>query len=227
VGKIAGRQAFAERRFHGAWTPSRFDVTRSARMRELLARYPSGRLLDVGCYDGQLIARVAPMHTWIAGVDISHGALCQAHTRGVRAVRAQVEAMLPFADASFSTIVAAEVIEHVFDTEAFLAELRRVLAPDGRLLLTTPNLVALSGRAKLLLGKSPHNVEFDASPGTSGHIRYFTFDTLELLLRRIGLEPIGRWTNVVHFSILGSSELVGRFRPSLGHTLISVAVRRN
>ena len=196
-------------------------------MRELLARYPSGRLLDVGCYDGQLIARVAPMHTWIVGVDISHGALCQAHTRGVRAVRAQVEAMLPFADASFSTIVAAEVIEHVFDTEAFLAELRRVLAPDGRLLLTTPNLVALSGRAKLLLGKSPHNVEFDASPGTSGHIRYFTFDTLELLLRRIGLEPIGRWTNVVHFSILGSSELVGRFRPSLGHTLISIAVRRN
>jgi 2-polyprenyl-3-methyl-5-hydroxy-6-metoxy-1,4-benzoquinol methylase len=196
-------------------------------MRELLAHCAAGRLLDVGCYDGQLIAQVAPPHAWIAGVDISHGALRQAHARGVCAVRAQAEAMLPFADASFSTVVAAEVIEHVFDTEAFLAELRRVLEPNGRLLLTTPNLVALSGRAKLLLGKSPHNVEFDASPGTSGHIRYFTFDTLESLLRRVGLEPIGRWTNVVHFSVLGSSELAGRLRPSLGHTLISVAVRRD
>ena len=66
-------------------------------------------------------------------------------------------------------------------------------------------------------------MEFDASPGTSGHIRYFTFGTLELLLRRVGLQPLGRWTNVAHFSVLGSSELVGRLRPSLGHTLISVA----
>ena len=38
-----------------------------------------------------------------------------------------------------------------------------------------------------------------------------------------GLEPLGRWTNVAHFSVLGSSELVGRLRPTLGHTLISVA----
>jgi SAM-dependent methyltransferase len=227
VEERVGRQAFAERRFHGAWTPSRFDVTRAARMRELLARDVAGRLLDVGCYDGQLIARVAPPHCWLAGVDISLAALRQARARGVRGVRAQVEATLPFADACFSTVIAAEVIEHVFDTEAFLADLRRVLAPGGRLLITTPNLVALSGRAKLLLGKSPQNVEFDASPGTSGHIRYFTFDTLELLLRRVGLEPMGRWTNVVHFSILGSSELVGRLRPSLGHTLITVAVRRD
>jgi 2-polyprenyl-3-methyl-5-hydroxy-6-metoxy-1,4-benzoquinol methylase len=196
-------------------------------MRELLARDAAGRLLDVGCYDGQLIVQVAPAGAWIVGVDISLGALRQAQARGVHGVRAQVESALPFADASFSTIVAAEVIEHVFDTEAFLAELRRVLVPNGRLLLTTPNLVALSGRAKLLVGKSPQNVEFDASPGTSGHIRYFTFDTLELLLRRVGLEPIGRWTNVVHFSVFGSSEFVGRLRPSLGHTLISVAVRRD
>jgi hypothetical protein len=89
--------------------------------------------------------------------------------------------------------------------------------------LTTPNLVALSGRAQVLLGRSPHNVEFDAGPETSGHIRYFTFDTLELVERRAGLLPRGRWTNVAHFSVLGSSELVGRLRPSLGHTLISVA----
>jgi hypothetical protein len=76
---------------------------------------------------------------------------------------------------------------------------------------------------QLVLGRSPHNVEFDASPQTSGHIRYFTFATLELLERRAGLRPLGRWTNVAHFSVLGSSELVGRLRPSLGHTLISVA----
>lgn len=190
----------------------------------MLRGRPAGRVLDVGCYDGQFTRQVLPAAvTGIVGVDVSSAALRAATARGLRPVRAQLETGLPFADESFATVIAAEIVEHVFDTEAVLAELARVVAPNGWLALTTPNLVALSGRAQLLLGRSPHNVEFDASPGTSGHIRYFTFDTLERLLERVGLEPIGRWTNVVHFSVLGPSELVGRMLPSLGHTLISVA----
>jgi 2-polyprenyl-3-methyl-5-hydroxy-6-metoxy-1,4-benzoquinol methylase len=218
----ASRQEFAERRFAHAWTPSRFDLTRAVRLREVLASRPHGTLLDVGCYDGQFISRVVDGDQ-VIGLDVSHSALRQARERGVRAVRGQVEAGLPFVSNSFATVVAAEVIEHVFDTQAVLQELGRLLEPGGWLALTTPNLVALSGRAQLLLGRSPRNVEFDAGPGTSGHIRYFTFDTLELLLRRAGLQPLGRWTNVAHFSVLGSSEWVGRLRPSLGHTLISVS----
>jgi 2-polyprenyl-3-methyl-5-hydroxy-6-metoxy-1,4-benzoquinol methylase len=181
----------------------------------------------VGCYDGQLISQVVDRRGGdkIVGLDVSHTALRAAACRGLSAVRAQVEASLPFASEAFATVVAAEVIEHVFDTQAVVNELSRVLRPGGWLALTTPNLVALSGRAQLLLGRSPHNVEFDASQETSGHIRYFTFDTLELLLRRAGLTPLGRWTNVAHFSVLGSSELVGRLRPGLGHTLISLAVK--
>jgi 2-polyprenyl-3-methyl-5-hydroxy-6-metoxy-1,4-benzoquinol methylase len=191
----------------------------------VLAERPPGRVLDVGCYDGQFISRVIDQRhgeTRI-GMDISHAALRQVLSRGLFGVRAQLEAALPFRSESFATVIAAEIIEHVFDTQAVLRELARVLEPGGWLALTTPNLVALSGRAQLVLGRSPHNVEFDAGPGTSGHIRYFTFATLELLLRRAGLTPRGRWTNVAHFSKLGSSELVGRLRPSLGHTLISLA----
>jgi SAM-dependent methyltransferase len=192
-------------------------------VRAVLARRPAGRLLDVGCYDGQFIAQVLPSTHSVVGVDVSARALRAARGRGVLGVRAQVERSLPFVDDGFATVVAAEVIEHVFDTQAVVNELARVLRPGGWLVVTTPNLVALSGRAQLLLGRSPHNVEFDASPGTSGHIRYLTFDTLETLLRGAGLRPLGRWTNMAHFSVLGSSEIVGRLRPSLGHTLISVA----
>ena len=216
------RQAFAETRFAHAWTPSRFDLTRAARLRRVLQDRPPGQVLDVGCYDGQFISQVVDGGP-IVGLDVSHTALRAATQKGLAAVRSQVEATLPFRDASFATVVAAELIEHVFDTQAVIVELARVLLPGGWLALTTPNLVALSGRAQLLLGRSPHNVEFDASPGTSGHIRYFTFDTLEVLLRRAGLSPLGRWTTVAHFSVLGSSELVGRLRPGLGHTLISLA----
>jgi 2-polyprenyl-3-methyl-5-hydroxy-6-metoxy-1,4-benzoquinol methylase len=217
------RQTFAEARFAHPWTPSRFDRTRATRLGKVLAERPAGPLLDIGCYDGQFITRVVRGHQQLVGLDVSHSALRAAAGRGLSPVRAQVEAALPFHSESFATVLAAEVIEHVFDTERFLGEAARVLKPGGWLAITTPNLVALSGRAQLLLGRSPHNVEFDASPGTSGHIRYFTFDTLECLLKRAGLQPLGRWTNVVHFSVLGSSQLLGRLRPELGHTLISVS----
>ena len=153
----------------------------------LLEKRPRGWLLDVGCYDGQFISSVVDAgERHIVGLDVSNSALAAAARRGLLPVRAQVEAALPFASATFATVVAAEVIEHVFDTQAVVRELARVLMPGGWLALTTPNLVALSGRAQLVLGRSPHNVEFDASPGTSGHIRYFTFDTLEVLLRNAG-----------------------------------------
>lgn len=223
------RQAFAEARFAHAWSPSPFDLARAARLRELLATRPPGRVLDVGCWDGQFFSRIVEARDGKArdglsvGVDVSASALRAALRAGLRPVRAQLEVGLPFVGSSFATVIAAEIVEHVFDTQAVIDELARVLQPRGWLAITTPNLVALSGRAQLLLGRSPRNVEFDASPGTSGHIRYFTFDTLEQLLRRAGLQPLGRWTNVAHFSVLGSSELVGRLRPGLGHTLISLA----
>jgi 2-polyprenyl-3-methyl-5-hydroxy-6-metoxy-1,4-benzoquinol methylase len=216
------RQAFAEQTFARAWTPSHFDLTRARRLRKLLSSRPPGPLLDVGCWDGQFITHVVRDQR-IIGVDVSTSALARARRSGLIPVRAQTELGLPFTDAAFATVVAAEIIEHVFDTEALARELVRLVKPGGWLVITTPNLVALSGRAQFLLGRSPRNIEFDASPGTSGHIRYFTFETLETLLRRVGLKPLGRWTNVAHFSVLGSSELVGRLRAGLGHTLISIA----
>lgn len=226
VGKLAGmgvsRQAFAEQTFARAWSPSHFDLMRARRLRQLLSRRPAGPLLDVGCWDGQFITHVVADQR-VVGVDVSHSALIRARASGVIPVRAQTEVGLPFIKESFATVVAAEIIEHVFDTEALVRELVRIVKPRGWLVITTPNLVALSGRAQFVLGRSPHNIEFDASPGTSGHIRYFTFETLESLLRRARMKPLGRWTNVAHFSVLGSSEVVGRLRPSLGHTLISIA----
>ena len=215
------RQDFAERRFAHAWSASRFDRTRATRLRELLEQRPIGPVLDIGCYDGQFITSL--VHARVVGIDVSREALRAARRRGLGCVRGQVEGTLPFGTGSFATVVAAEVIEHLFDTQTFIDECTRVLKAGGWLAITTPNLVALSGRAQLVLGRSPHNVEFDASPGTSGHIRYFTFATLETLLRRAGLKPLGRWTNVAHFSVLGSSQLVGRLLPGLGHTLISVS----
>jgi len=57
-----------------------------------------------------------------------------------------MEAKLPFDDASLDRVTCVEGIEHVVDRHRTLRELRRILKPDGRLLITTPNLLSLRAR---------------------------------------------------------------------------------
>jgi 2-polyprenyl-3-methyl-5-hydroxy-6-metoxy-1,4-benzoquinol methylase len=62
------------------------------------------------------------------------------------AAAADMEGALPFPDASFDYVACLEGIEHVVDRHKTLREFRRVLAPGGRLVLTTPNLMSLRAR---------------------------------------------------------------------------------
>jgi len=55
----------------------------------------------------------------------------------------------------FGTVVAAEIIEHIDDTDRFLEELKRILTPGGLLVVTTPNLAYWLNRLRLLAGRVP------------------------------------------------------------------------
>jgi SAM-dependent methyltransferase len=59
---------------------------------------------------------------------------------------------MPFADASFETVICLDVIEHVEKDQVFLSEIMRILQPGGRLLLTVPAVPELLGRRDLALG---------------------------------------------------------------------------
>jgi SAM-dependent methyltransferase len=101
---------------------------------ELLAG--ADRVLDVGCGEGQLARRLAVDGSFVAGVDAS-GTQLQAAVHiggGPQYARAMV-GRLPFADASFDAVVVCLVLEHVDDLDGAVAELTRVLRPDGRLAL--------------------------------------------------------------------------------------------
>ena len=105
--------------------------------------YPGAVLLDVACGAGLLApylsgpqARVAGWQH--AGVDLSARSLRQARDHGVAPVQADVF-RLPFADASLHCVVAGEILEHLPDLAAGCAELARVLAPGGVLVIDTLN----------------------------------------------------------------------------------------
>lgn len=98
----------------------------------LFASRLSGRLLDVGC-GSQPYRRYFQKQEYV-GLDLDTEANRQA---GV-ADYFYDGSCFPFPDASYDAVLCNQVLEHVFNPEEFLAEIRRVLKPGGRLLLTVP-----------------------------------------------------------------------------------------
>lgn len=95
---------------------------------------PGMPLLDVAC-GGGLLAPHVPGYVHV-GLDLTASALRVAQGHGVHGVQADAAA-LPFPDAAFPVVVAGEMLEHVDDTDAVVAELCRVLAPGGVVIVDT------------------------------------------------------------------------------------------
>jgi len=155
----------------------------------LLARVnPGERVLDLGCATAELTDALGRAGTRVVGADVSAEALRRARHRhpdlDLRLIAADQE--LPLPDASFDVVWAGEVIEHVLDTAGWLSEVRRVLVPGGRLLLSTP---ALSRVALVAMALSP------AGPGghfdpRGDHVRFYTRASLRELLDDLGFEAV-------------------------------------
>ncbi|WP_033342405.1 methyltransferase domain-containing protein [Catenuloplanes japonicus] len=100
-------------------------------------------LVDVGCGAGLLAPHVRHLGYRHVGVDLTASALAQARAKGLVPVRADA-ARLPLPDAVADVVVAGELLEHVPDLPATVAELCRVLRPGGLLVLDTLNDTLLS-----------------------------------------------------------------------------------
>ncbi|TVQ36456.1 MAG: class I SAM-dependent methyltransferase [Wenzhouxiangella sp.] len=106
-----------------------------ARWRADLVAEARGRVLEVGCGTGLALAAYAERVEFAVGVDPARQSLRRAQRRAHAPVICASAHHLPFADASFDTVVSSLVFCSVPDPMAGLAEIRRVLRPDGQLLM--------------------------------------------------------------------------------------------
>jgi SAM-dependent methyltransferase len=144
---------------------------------------PGDRALDLGCGAGEFTAVLADAGSEVVGVDVAEAALTRARSAHpeLEFRRVPIEGPLPLDDAAFDLVWSSEVIEHVADTARWLSEVRRVLAPGGRLLLTTPS----HGRVRVALG----GVERFSEP-LGDHLHLYTQSSLRTLLDEFAFEDV-------------------------------------
>ncbi|MGK7295893.1 MAG: class I SAM-dependent methyltransferase [Candidatus Wenzhouxiangella sp. M2_3B_020] len=105
------------------------------RWRRSLAELARGRVLEVGCGTGRMLA-LYPDDCEVVGFDPNRESLDRAHRRRSDALLfAGVAEHLPFPDESFDTVACGLVFCGVSDPGQGLAEIHRVLRPDGRLVM--------------------------------------------------------------------------------------------
>ena len=149
---------------------------------EHLARYVwastkvSGRVLDIACgtgYGSRILARAGQ----VTGLDLDARAVATAQTRVPegRFIRAEVPP-IPFDDTAFDWAVCFETIEHIAHDTAFVSELKRVVAPEGQLLISTPNRAMTSPN--------------QARPPNPFHVREYLLPDFETLLRASGFDDL-------------------------------------
>lgn len=191
TGKVADPEVLRSyyRRVHAGhgYTPSEpflFEL-HAAMLRLLeplfLRHFPrGGRVLDAGCGRSLFTEiRADWPFTVVAGdVDLGLVASRKALFPDVRWLLADATP-LPFRDASFDGVFAGELVEHLPEPRAALAEFRRVLRPGGMLLLTTPNRLRLANRA-----------DGSERPYSPDHLSELSFDEVRQALAETGFEVL-------------------------------------
>jgi 2-polyprenyl-3-methyl-5-hydroxy-6-metoxy-1,4-benzoquinol methylase len=149
---------------------------------DLIRDLPAGKVLDVGCSSGEFSVKVRALGHHVTGVDIMEhpevaGRVDEFHL-------ADLDEGLPELGTGYDVIIAADVIEHVRNPKALLQQMTKLLAPNGRLIVSTPNFGHWYARARVVSGTFDYDRRgiLDET-----HLRFFTRRGLYRILEESSL----------------------------------------
>ena len=186
-----------------------FKHSRTGSHVQILAAIRSGtRVLDLGCSQGLLAKPLSAKGVRTTGVDVGPP---ERVSRDLEAYhRRDLEEPLEIPEGrEFDYVVVADVLEHVKNREQLLRSARRYLKPDGRLLISTPNIAIWFYRLSLLAGR------FEYGPRgvlDETHVHLFTQSTFRREVERGGFRILRQRVTSLPFEVLfestGQSRLV-------------------
>jgi SAM-dependent methyltransferase len=147
-------------------------------------------VLDVPAGEGAFAARARE-----SGIEVQCGDLdvSRFKVKGIKCGRVDLNKRWPYASEMFDCVVSIEAIEHLEDPWHLVREANRVLRPDGKLIVTTPNVLSIRSRLSYLLHGYPNYFHYmiERDPGTEkerpvDHINPVGFLELRHILVRNG-----------------------------------------
>jgi len=208
IGFGSGETAFAT---SGYELKESDDSSHSRLLAWLASRQPS-RVLDLGCSDGMIAARLRVAGHEVTGVDIEEQPGVRERTD--QFVAGDLDRGIPDEVGSgFDIVLAADVLEHVRRPEELLADARARLNPGGSIVTSVPNFGHWYPRIRVGLGRFDYDrrglLDHD-------HVRFFTRRSFERLAKRVGLkvrrrEATGVATDVVYRGSRGQASAPGLF----------------
>jgi SAM-dependent methyltransferase len=162
--------------------PWAWETRRALLQREVRA---GERVLDLGCGAGRFLAALKEAGAEPIGVELAEAAAgrARANVPGADVRLVEPDGSLPLGHGDVDLVWCSEVLEHIPDVGHALLEVRRVLKPGGRLLLTVPYHGRLQAAAIALTRFEAH---FDP---LGQHVRFFTRRSLASTLDHAGFAP--------------------------------------
>ena len=164
----------------------RWSSLRGQTRHDLLARISTDArtILEFGCGEAPLGAALKQRQKCrVVGIEIDPKAAAVARKRIDDVYCGDAREIIAIVDEKFDWIIGGDIVEHLDEPWSFLAELRRVAAPSGRLLLSIPNVSNAALVADLIQGRFDY-----VYMGLTcvGHLRFFTRRTIEEMLTIAG-----------------------------------------
>jgi len=142
-------------------------------------------VLDVGCADGSLGAAIKKeTRALVHGIDIVESQIEIARNKLDAVfcfnIESELKNWLPqVGEKKYDYIVISEVLEHFFYPEKVLGVIKNLLAVNGEIIITVPNILFWKNRLKIFFGKFEYTSE---GLMDRGHIHFFTHDSLQKIL---------------------------------------------
>lgn len=143
-------------------------------------------VLDLGCNVGILGKLLKNNKNNIDGVDINIKAISRAKKYYQNLYIRDLSQKLILKKQKYDFIVLSDILEHLPQPDQLLQDCKKLLKPDGKIIVSLPNIARLEIRLKLLFGK------FEYLPGimSPDHLRHFTFNSGKKLLNNCGYKVI-------------------------------------
>ncbi|HUV82963.1 MAG TPA: class I SAM-dependent methyltransferase [archaeon] len=157
------------------------------------------KILVIGVNTGSDVSFLTKKNE-VFGIDIMSEAINSARKKGINAIKHDAETGLPYKDEVFDIIICKHVLEHLFNPQGLMGEIKRVLKDDGRIFISVPNHFYFKIRLRLLLGD---NIIWPGHCGNEWdyfHIRFFTWTGFLQFIGISGFKPCKFYWASGHFA---------------------------